>query len=85
MARPEPSAALLEHVGLDRRDLTERELAEIEGVSVRTLQDWRRQGVGPRYRKLGTAKRALVRYPVAWYREWREATGCDGPVLGKVC
>lgn len=36
------------------RRLSEREAAQYLGpVSVRTLQDWRVQGVGPAYSKLG--------------------------------
>ncbi len=84
MAKRDGSPEVFERVGLERTDLTEREVAAIEGVSVRTLQDWRRLGVGPRFRKLGTAKRALVRYPIAWYRQWREETASTGPVLGRV-
>jgi len=37
-----------------RRRLSEREAAEYLGpVSVRTLQDWRNQGTGPAYARLG--------------------------------
>jgi len=39
--------------------LTERELAQLLSLSIRTLQDWRRRGCGPKYLKLGKA----VRYP----------------------
>lgn len=38
--------------------LTEQDLAEYLGLSVRTIQDWRRRGVGPRYVKF----RRNVRY-----------------------
>lgn len=36
------------------RRVTEREAADYLGaISVRTLQDWRMRGTGPRYSKLG--------------------------------
>lgn len=39
--------------------LHETAAAEILGVSPRTLADWRRRGIGPRYTRVG---RRLVRY-----------------------
>ena len=42
------------------RLVTERDAAELLGVSVRTLQKWRLQGNGPGFVKLGHA----VRYDV---------------------
>ncbi len=39
------------------RLVTERDAAELLGVSVRTLQKWRLQGNGPRFVKLGRAVR----------------------------
>ncbi len=41
------------------KNLTEKELALILNVSIRTLQDWRQRGCGPAYLKLGKS----VRYP----------------------
>ena len=41
------------------RRLTEQQLAERWQLSVRTLQNWRWQGKGPRYLKIG----ARVLYP----------------------
>lgn len=38
--------------------LNERQAGDWLGVSVRTLQRWRLEGIGPRFRKLGR----LVRY-----------------------
>jgi predicted DNA-binding transcriptional regulator AlpA len=38
--------------------MNERQAGDWLGVSVRTLQRWRLEGVGPRFRKLGR----LVRY-----------------------
>ena len=37
--------------------LTERQVARILGVSVRTVQGWRLRGGGPRYYKLGRSVR----------------------------
>lgn len=53
---------------LDLRDLSEYEISWLEGVSVRTVRDWRLRGTGPNYRHGGG-----VRYPIRWYLEWREA------------
>lgn len=49
--------------------LTERELAERLGLSVRTLQSWRRDGNGLSYLKIGSA----IRYPLAVVEQF-EAT-----------
>jgi len=40
--------------------LTESQLAERWGMSIKTLQDWRRKGTGIAYLKLGKA----IRYPL---------------------
>lgn len=53
---------------LDLRDLSEYEISWLEGVSVRTVRDWRLRGAGPNYRHGGG-----IRYPIRWYLEWREA------------
>jgi hypothetical protein len=54
---------------LSLRDLSEYEISWLEGVSVRTVRDWRLRGAGPNYRHGGG-----VRYPIRWYYlEWREA------------
>ncbi len=45
--------------------LREREVAGILGVSVRTLQQWRRSGDGPPFLKLSQKKRGMVRYDPA--------------------
>jgi excisionase family DNA binding protein len=39
--------------------LDETTAAEVLGVSPRTLGDWRRQGIGPRFVRMG---RRLIRY-----------------------
>ena len=42
--------------------LKEGEVAELLGVSVRTLQEWRQSGHGPPFLKLSQKKRGVVRY-----------------------
>ena len=44
---------------INKPSLTENQLAERWGLSVKTLQDWRRKGMGVAYLKLGKA----IRYP----------------------
>ncbi len=44
---------------INKPSLTENQLAERWGVSIKTLQDWRRKGTGVAYLKLGKA----IRYP----------------------
>jgi hypothetical protein len=54
---------------LDLRDLNEREVAYLEGLTVKTIREWRSEGEGrgPDFRNQGG-----VRYPLKWYLEWRE-------------
>ena len=52
---------------IDVRDLNEWEVAHLEGVSVRTVRNWRLRGGGPPFRNQGG-----VRYPVRQWLEWRE-------------
>jgi hypothetical protein len=54
---------------LDLRDLNEREVAYLEGLSVKTIREWRSEGEGrgPDFRNQGG-----VRYPLRWYLEWRD-------------
>jgi len=51
---------------VDLRDLVEAEVAYAERVTMKTAQRWRSDGDGPPYRN-----EVGVRYPVAWYWEWR--------------
>ena len=44
---------------INKPSFTEHELAERWGMSIRTLQDWRRKGIGIAYLKLNSA----IRYP----------------------
>ncbi len=41
------------------RALTEREVAELLGLSVATLRAWRHRGKGPRFLRLGRSVRCL--------------------------
>jgi predicted DNA-binding transcriptional regulator AlpA len=50
--------------------LNEHEVAPIIGVRVKTLRDWRVQGVGPRFVRTG---RKLVRYRLSDVLAWQEA------------
>jgi hypothetical protein len=64
---PSLSDALVIAEQLDVRDLNEWEVAHLEGVSVRTVRNWRLRGGGPPFRNQGG-----VRYPVRQWLEWRE-------------
>ena len=44
---------------INKPSLTENQLAERWGLSIKTLQEWRRKGTGVSYLKLGKA----IRYP----------------------
>lgn len=54
---------------MTRKLLTERQVAELLEVSIRTLQAWRMQNDGPPYIKVGFA----VRYDPADLEEWLQA------------
>ena len=72
LAEGRPRRECLEALG-DYRDLTTREVAHLEKISTRTLEDWAERGVGPPFRKAGH-KTARRRYPLSGYLEWRERT-----------
>jgi len=55
------------NLSLDLRDLTERELAYLERVSVKLVQRWRTEGTGPAYRN-----EAGIRYSIRDYWDWRK-------------
>lgn len=46
--------------------LSERDLAAVSGLAVRTLQGWRLRGFGPPWRRLGSA----IRYSLAEFHQW---------------
>jgi hypothetical protein len=50
-----------------------RELAYLEQVSIRTLEDWAERGDGPPFRKAGR-KTSRRRYPLGGYLDWRDKT-----------
>jgi predicted DNA-binding transcriptional regulator AlpA len=50
--------------------LTEHDVAPIIGVRVKTLRNWRVQGLGPRFVRTG---RKLVRYRLSDVLAWQEA------------
>lgn len=54
------------------RLLGEREIAELTGMSVFTLQTWRRPGStrGPRWVNVGTDQRKVVRYRESDVQAW---------------
>jgi phage terminase Nu1 subunit (DNA packaging protein) len=53
-------------LGLDSL-LTQQDLAEVLGVSIRTIETWRRDGSGPSYFRLNGR---LVRYRLGTVLEW---------------
>lgn len=66
--------------------LTESQVAEILGISVRTVQGWRHRGGGPRYLKLGKGHGA-VRYDLSDLQDYiasraRASTSDKGPEAG---
>lgn len=42
--------------------LTSKQVSELLGVKLNTLQKWRTRGVGPKYFKFGGSNAAAVRY-----------------------
>jgi Helix-turn-helix domain len=66
----------------------ERTAADLLGAKVRTVQAWRRRGVGPPFVKLGSAPNAQIRYPLVLLREFldRHLVATDsrsGPQQGR--
>jgi len=61
--------------------LKEQQVAEILGLSTKSLQAWRLYGKGPRYRKIGRS----VRYPEADLEAWisRQPAGGGDDVGGR--
>ena len=58
------------------RFLSEREVSDLTGLSVKTLQRWRLLNMGPPYRKFGGA----VRYGEADVSKWIASTPLGGGV-----
>jgi hypothetical protein len=63
--------------GVSRRFYSERDLAVVLGVSVKTVQGWRFRGQGPAWKKFSGA----VRYPVDQLDAWVEAQPGGGGAL----
>ncbi len=59
---------------VDKRYLSDRELAERYGLNVRTLQNWRTFGKGPKFRKFGRS----TKYAVSDIETWLESLPCGG-------
>ena len=53
--------------------IDEKEVSARFSISVHTLRYWRSCGEGPDFYKLGTGRRALVRYDVAVLEAWLRA------------
>lgn len=67
-ARPKPNK-------IEKPLLTTGEAAELLNVSPRTLENWRRQGIGPAFIKMGSGgQRASARYSHADLIEYVEAS-----------
>jgi predicted DNA-binding transcriptional regulator AlpA len=64
------NAQVIKHV---TRALTEREVADLLGLSVATLRAWRHRGQGPRFLRLGRA----VRYLPADLEDFVRASAVD--------
>ena len=66
-------------MAIDLRMLTADQLAELIGVTVKTLHEWRKSGKGPAFYSIGKAGPggSFVRYAEcdvkAWLEQWRVA------------
>lgn len=59
-----------------------RDAAELMGVSVQRLADWRSRGIGPRYVKSSDSQNAKILYPYKAIMGWIEEHTVD-PSKGK--
>ena len=50
--------------------LSPREVSEIAGLSISTLDNWRRSGIGIEFKKMDTGARGRVMYPKRAVAEW---------------
>jgi hypothetical protein len=71
---PKPGPATQGTQGVPKRFYSERDLAAVLGVSVKTIQGWRFRSQGPPWKKLA----GTVRYPVASFDEWVAAAPGGG-------
>jgi transposase-like protein len=51
--------------------LTSSQLAKRWGMSSQTLSNWRNEGKGPRYRKMGGLKSRVI-YPLEYVEAWEK-------------
>ena len=56
------------HVPLEPEYLTTEQVARLTGIPVKTLEGYRRRGMGPPYVKIGRR----IFYPISGVREWME-------------
>lgn len=54
--------------------LNQKQTAEIIGVSSSTLDNWRREAIGPEYKKVDSGKKGRVLYPKTALIEWLNQT-----------
>ncbi|MFA6788161.1 MAG: helix-turn-helix domain-containing protein [Arcobacteraceae bacterium] len=54
--------------------LNQRQTAEIIGVCSSTLDNWRKIGLGPNYKKIDSGKKGRVLYPKTAIIEWLSNT-----------
>lgn len=54
--------------------LNQKQTAEIIGVSSSTLENWRKEGVGPEYKKVSNGKKGRVLYVKTCLVEWLNNT-----------
>jgi transposase len=69
--------------GVSLRFYSERDLAAVLGVSVKTVQGWRFRGQGPAWKKLAGARNhsgGTVRYPIDQFNEWWQGQPGGGGV-----
>ncbi len=60
-----------------KRDFLPAGLAARWGVHPGTLANWRAQGIGPAFRKIGRARTSKVFYPCASTLKWGKANGYE--------
>jgi len=54
---------------MDEKHLTPGDLAEREGVPLKTVYQWNSKGTGPRYMKIGRHVRYRLADVIAWENE----------------
>lgn len=54
--------------------LNQKQTADILGISSGSLENWRKEGIGPSYKKIENGKRGRVLYPKTAIVEWLNNT-----------